>query len=100
MIEGLTPKQVVEELDKYIIGQANIELDKNGNIVNERVNAREAGEFILALRSDIPYSSPQNRMIVLDENTLPPYFLAIYSGKAKGISPMSSFGAVSVYKVE
>src|SRR5690606_19292559 len=29
------------EEDKYIIGQANIELDKKGNIVNERVAARE-----------------------------------------------------------
>ena len=29
------------EEDKYIIGQANIELDKNGPSSNERVNARE-----------------------------------------------------------
>jgi len=54
---------------------------------------------IIALRSDIPYSSPQNRMIVLDESALPPYFLKIYSGKADGISPLANFSSVSVYKV-
>ena len=36
------------EEDKYIIGQANIELDEKGNIINERNAARKAGEFITA----------------------------------------------------
>ena len=43
------------EEDKYIIGQANIELDEDGNIVNERNAARKAGEFIIADRDDIQY---------------------------------------------
>ncbi len=39
------------EEDKYIIGQANIELDAKGNFVNERNAARaKAGEFITADR--------------------------------------------------
>ncbi|MCV4783594.1 hypothetical protein OFM36_29565, partial [Escherichia coli] len=38
------------EEDRYIIGQANIELDSKGNIVNERVAARRKGEFITADR--------------------------------------------------
>src|SRR5437868_1919566 len=43
------------EEDKYVIGQANIELDEDGNIVNERNAARKAGEFINAHRDDIEY---------------------------------------------
>ncbi len=37
------------EEDKHVVGQANIELDEAGYIVNERNAARKAGEFILAL---------------------------------------------------
>src|SRR5467141_3436407 len=36
------------EEDKHVVGQANIELDADGNIVQERNQARKAGEFILA----------------------------------------------------
>ena len=43
------------EEDKHVVGQANIELDQDGHIVNERNAARKAGEFILALRKDIEY---------------------------------------------
>src|SRR5437899_4700856 len=43
------------EEDKHVVGQANIELDENGYIVNERNAARRAGEFILARRDDIEY---------------------------------------------
>src|SRR5689334_812627 len=43
------------EEDKHVVGQANIELDAEGNIVNDRNAARKAGEFILALRKDIEY---------------------------------------------
>ncbi len=41
------------EEDKWIIGQANIELDAKGNFVNERNAARQKGEFITADRKDI-----------------------------------------------
>ena len=34
------------EEDKYIIAQANVELDENGHIVAELVNARQAGNFV------------------------------------------------------
>src|SRR6202035_2993804 len=43
------------EEDKHVVGQANIELDENGYIVNERNAARRAGEFILAQRDEIEY---------------------------------------------
>ncbi len=38
------------EEDKYIIAQANVELDENGRIIAELVNARQAGNFVLAPR--------------------------------------------------
>src|SRR5438552_1426618 len=43
------------EEDKHVVGQANIELDENSYIVNERNAARKAGEFILAHRDDIEF---------------------------------------------
>jgi DNA-directed RNA polymerase subunit beta len=38
--------QTAWEEDKYVIGQANIELDEKGNLINERNAARKKGEFI------------------------------------------------------
>ena len=35
------------EEDKYIIAQANVELDEKGQITAELVNARQAGNFVL-----------------------------------------------------
>ena len=35
------------EEDKYIIAQANVELDEKGRIVADLVNARQAGNFVL-----------------------------------------------------
>jgi len=61
------------EEDKYVIGQANIELDKDGNIVNERVNARKAGEFILALREDIQYMDVSPKQLVSVAASLIPF---------------------------
>ncbi len=61
------------EEDKYIIGQANIELDKNGHIVNERVNARQAGEFILALREEIQYMDVSPKQLVSVAASLIPF---------------------------
>jgi len=61
------------EEDKYIIGQANIGLDKNGNIVNERVNARQAGEFILALREEIQYMDVSPKQLVSVAASLIPF---------------------------
>ena len=42
---------------QHVVGQANIELDENGYIVNERNAARKAGEFILAHRDEIEFVS-------------------------------------------
>jgi DNA-directed RNA polymerase subunit beta len=61
------------EEDKYIIGQANIALDQKGNIVNERVNARQAGEFILALRDEIQYMDVSPKQLVSVAASLIPF---------------------------
>lgn len=61
------------EEDKYIIGQANIELDKNGAIVNERVNARKAGEFILALKEEVQFLDVSPKQLVSVAASLIPF---------------------------
>ena len=61
------------EEDKYIIGQANIELDKTGHIVGERVNARQAGEFIVSLRGEIQYMDVSPKQLVSVAASLIPF---------------------------
>src|SRR5690606_28269188 len=43
------------EEDQYVIAQANAEVDEEGRFVNERVNARQAGDFILAPRESVQF---------------------------------------------
>lgn len=59
--------------DKYIIGQANIELDENGYIVNERNAARKAGEFITASRDEIEYLDVSPKQLVSVAASLVPF---------------------------
>src|SRR3712207_6141425 len=59
--------------DKHVIGQANIELDEAGNIVNERNAARKAGEFILAMRYDIEYVDVSPKQLVSVAASLIPF---------------------------
>jgi DNA-directed RNA polymerase subunit beta len=61
------------EEDKHVIGQANIELDDDGNIVNDRNAARQAGEFILALRKDIEYVDVSPKQLVSVAASLIPF---------------------------
>ncbi|HWQ33738.1 MAG TPA: DNA-directed RNA polymerase subunit beta [Blastocatellia bacterium] len=61
------------EEDKYVIGQANIELDKNGNMIHERVNARKAGEFILAHRDEVQYMDVSPKQLVSVAASLIPF---------------------------
>ncbi len=61
------------EEDKYVIGQANIEVDKNGHIVNERVNARKAGEFILATREEVQFLDVSPKQLVSVAASLIPF---------------------------
>ncbi|MDT7540807.1 MAG: DNA-directed polymerase subunit beta [Acidobacteriota bacterium] len=61
------------EEDKYVIGQANIELDEDGNIVNERNAARKAGEFIVALKPEIQYVDVSPKQLVSVAASLIPF---------------------------
>jgi len=62
------------EEDRYIIGQANIQLDAKGNIVNDRVQARSVGgEFIMADRSDVQYMDVSPKQLVSVAASLIPF---------------------------
>src|SRR6059036_3990587 len=61
------------EEDKHVVGQANIELDEKGYIVNERNAARKAGEFILARRDDIEYVDVSPKQLVSVAASLIPF---------------------------
>jgi DNA-directed RNA polymerase subunit beta len=61
------------EEDKYIIGQANIELDPKGNLVNERNAARKRGEFITANREEIEYMDVSPKQLVSVAASLIPF---------------------------
>lgn len=61
------------EEDKYIIGQANIELDAKGYLLNERNAARQKGEFITADRADIQYMDVSPKQLVSVAASLIPF---------------------------
>ncbi|HLA96349.1 MAG TPA: DNA-directed RNA polymerase subunit beta [Pyrinomonadaceae bacterium] len=61
------------EEDKWIIGQANIELDEKGNFVNERNAARQKGEFITADRGEIQYMDVSPKQLVSVAASLIPF---------------------------
>ena len=61
------------EEDKWIIGQANIELDARGTLVNERNAARQKGEFITAGRADIQYMDVSPKQLVSVAASLIPF---------------------------
>jgi DNA-directed RNA polymerase subunit beta len=61
------------EEDKYVIGQANIELDDDGRIIKERNASRRAGEFILAHRDDIEYVDVSPKQLVSVAASLIPF---------------------------
>lgn len=61
------------EEDKWIIGQANIELDPKGHLVNDRNAARQKGEFITADRADIQYMDVSPKQLVSVAASLIPF---------------------------
>ena len=61
------------EEDKWVVGQANIELDKDGHIINERNAARKAGEFLLATRDSIEYMDVSPKQLVSVAASLIPF---------------------------
>src|SRR5205814_9530324 len=61
------------EEDKYIIAQANVELDEKGHIVPELANARQAGNFVLKHRDEIEYIDVSPKQLVSVAASLIPF---------------------------
>ena len=61
------------EEDKYIIAQANDQLDEKGRIVNDLVNARQAGNFVLKHRDEIEYMDVSPKQLVSVAASLIPF---------------------------
>ena len=54
---------------------------------------------MLLLSANRSYSDKDNRLMVLDEDTVPPHLITVYSGAAPEISGATLFGKVAAYKV-
>ena len=61
------------EEDQYVIAQANAKVDDNGNLVEERVSARRAGEFVLAPRDTIQFIDVSPKQLVSVAASLIPF---------------------------
>ncbi len=61
------------EEDKYIIAQANVELDENGRIAPDLCNARQAGNFVLKPREEIEYIDVSPKQLVSVAASLIPF---------------------------
>ncbi|HXT71190.1 MAG TPA: DNA-directed RNA polymerase subunit beta [Vicinamibacterales bacterium] len=61
------------EEDQYIIAQANVELDEDNKLVGERVNARQAGDFILSPREKVDYIDVSPKQLVSVAASLIPF---------------------------
>ncbi len=61
------------EEDQYIVAQANITLDEDLYITEERVNARQAGEFILAPRDKVDFIDVSPKQLVSVAASLIPF---------------------------
>jgi DNA-directed RNA polymerase subunit beta len=61
------------EEDKYTIAQANIKLSPDGTVVEDRVSARQAGNFVLAKREDVDYVDVSPKQLVSVAASLIPF---------------------------
>jgi DNA-directed RNA polymerase subunit beta len=61
------------EEDQYVIAQANAELDANGRFVGERINCRQAGNFILAPRDSVQFIDVSPKQLVSVAASLIPF---------------------------
>ncbi|MBK5291689.1 MAG: DNA-directed RNA polymerase subunit beta [Acidobacteriia bacterium] len=61
------------EEDRYIIAQANVELDKSGHIVKDLINARQAGNFVLKEREEIEFMDVSPKQLVSVAASLIPF---------------------------
>ncbi|OFV89726.1 MAG: DNA-directed RNA polymerase subunit beta [Acidobacteria bacterium RIFCSPLOWO2_12_FULL_65_11] len=61
------------EEDQYIIAQANAAVDANAKLTQERVNARQAGNFILAPRDNVQFIDVSPKQLVSVAASLIPF---------------------------
>jgi DNA-directed RNA polymerase subunit beta len=61
------------EEDQYVIAQANASVDAEGRLKQERVNAREAGNFILSPRDKVQYIDVSPKQLVSVAASLIPF---------------------------
>src|ERR1700735_4717406 len=61
------------EEDRHTIAQANIELDSAGHIVDDLVNARRQGNFVLVNRAEVDYIDVSPKQLVSVAASLVPF---------------------------
>src|SRR5437660_3927408 len=61
------------EEDQYVIAQANAKVDGDGKLVEDRVNARQAGNFLLAPRANIQFIDVSPKQLVSVAASLIPF---------------------------
>jgi DNA-directed RNA polymerase subunit beta len=61
------------EEDQYIIAQANARVDEKGHLLDDRVNARQAGNFILASRDQVQFIDVSPKQLVSVAASLIPF---------------------------
>jgi len=61
------------EEDQYVIAQANAQVDDHGTFVQERVNARQAGNFILSPRDKVDFIDVSPKQLVSVAASLIPF---------------------------
>ncbi len=61
------------EEDKFLIAQANARLDDKGNLIDERINCRQAGNFLLAKRDKVEFIDVSPKQLVSVAASLVPF---------------------------
>src|SRR5829696_1312552 len=61
------------EEDNYIIAQANAPFDENGRFIQDRVDARRAGDFILSPREEVQFIDVSPKQLVSVAASLVPF---------------------------
>ena len=61
------------EEDKFLIAQANARLDDEGNLIDERINCRQAGNFLLAKREKVEFIDVSPKQLVSVAASLVPF---------------------------
>ena len=61
------------EEDRHVIAQANIELDDKGRLVQELVNARKSGNFVLVSRDEVDFVDVSPKQLVSVAASLVPF---------------------------